>query len=220
MKAIVLLSGGMDSTTLLYKVKRQCDDVKALTIEYGQRHNKEVLAAGKTCQKLKVDWLLLSLHDLKKVMKGSALTDPAVQVPEGKYDEPVMKQTVVSNRNMILLSIAGAYAISLGYDLISYAAHTGDHAIYPDCRPEFFKACELTINIGNWGKSLKIYVPFAFLDKTQILREGIQLGVDYLLTWTCYKGDLQPCGKCGACVERAEAFTKVGIPDPLLKEVK
>lgn len=215
MKAIVLLSGGMDSTTLLYLMKEQCE-VKALTINYNQRHSKEILAAGKTCNKLGIEWLLLNLSDLKKVMKGSALTDD-IEVPKGRYDSTTMIQTVVSNRNMIFLSIAAACALSLKYDIVAYAAHRGDHVIYPDCREPFFKSCEATINIGNtWNKPIAIQVPFAHYSKTDILKTGVMLGVDYSLTWTCYVGDLKPCGKCGACIEREEAFKEVGMEDPLL----
>lgn len=217
MKVIILLSGGMDSTTLLYLMKETENEVKALTINYSQRHNKEILAAGKTCAGLGIPWIMLNLNDLKYVMKGSSLTDN-IPVPEGRYDEEAMKQTVVPNRNMIFLSIAAAWSISLGYNAIAYAAHTGDHAIYPDCREEFFRSCETTINEGNWGDSIALLAPFISYNKTDILRLGQVLNVDYSLTWTCYKGDLMPCGKCGSCIERAEAFKKAGIIDPL--EVK
>lgn len=219
MKTVVLLSGGLDSTTLLYLLKKEYTEVKAVTINYGQRHNKEILAAGKTCLELRVDWILLNFNDLKKVMRGSALTDN-IEVPEGSYNSMTMIQTVVPNRNMIFLSIAAAYALSSKYDAIAYAAHSGDHTIYPDCREPFFKSCEQTINIGNaWNKPVKILAPFVNLSKADILKVGVTLGVDYSKTWTCYKGDLKPCSKCGACIERAEAFKGVGITDPLLKEV-
>lgn len=219
MKIITLLSGGLDSTTLLYLLKKD-HEVKALTINYNQRHNKEILMAGKTCQKLGIDWLLLEIGNIKKILKGSALTDN-IKVPEGRYNSMNMIQTVVPNRNMIFLSLAAAYALSLKYDAIAYAAHAGDHTIYPDCRESFFKSCEATINIGNaWNKPIKILVPFANMSKTDVLKIGVSLGVDYNLTWTCYVGLKEPCGKCGACNERAEAFQEVGVEDPLLKEVK
>jgi len=220
MKAVVLLSGGLDSTTLLYLLKGQCDEVKALTIVYGQKHVREVIAAGQTCKKLGVEWLLLNFTDLKKVVGESALVSKNAEVPEGSYTDETMKQTVVPNRNMILLSVAAAWASTLKFDIIAYAAHAGDHTIYPDCRKPFFTSAETTINIGNWlDKPMKVLVPFSDMPKTDILKLGISIGADYSLTWTCYKGDLRPCGKCGACVERAEAFRVAGFKDPLLEEV-
>lgn len=221
MKIITLLSGGLDSTTLLYLMKRSAEEVKALTINYGQRHNREIIKAGQTCKKLGVDWILLNLNDLRKVMSSSALINTDIKVPEGSYTELTMKQTIVPNRNMIFLSIAAAWALSLNYDGIAYAAHTGDHTIYPDCREAFFTLCEQTINVGNaWNKPIRIYAPFSYLSKADILRIGVALNVDYSLTQTCYKGDITPCGKCGACIERKEAFDAVGAVDPLIKEIE
>ena len=218
MKIIQLLSGGLDSTTLLYKLLNEGHDVHALSIIYGQRHEREMIAAGETCAKLNVPWLMLNLDDLKTVMQGSSLTDE-IDVPLGHYAEESMKQTVVPNRNMIFLSIAAAYAISLQADGIAYAAHAGDHAIYPDCRQPFINSLAHTLSVANmWNKPLIVLAPFINMSKIQILKEGLLLDVDYSRTWTCYNGGSKPCMQCGACVERIEAFLLNNTEDPLLKE--
>ena len=218
MKIIQLLSGGLDSTTLLYKLLNEGHDVHALSIIYGQRHEREMIAAGETCAKLNVPWLMLNLDDLKTVMQGSSLTDE-IDVPLGHYAEESMKQTVVPNRNMIFLSIAAAYAISLKSDGIAYAAHAGDHAIYPDCRQPFINSLAHTLSVANmWNKPLIVLAPFINMSKIQILKEGLLLDVDYSRTWTCYNGGSKPCMQCGACVERIEAFLLNNTEDPLLKE--
>jgi 7-cyano-7-deazaguanine synthase len=126
-----------------------------------------------------------------------------------------MKQTVVPNRNMVLLALATSYAIGIGAEKLFYGAHSGDHAIYPDCRPEFIKAMQDVIKICDWHK-IELEAPFQDIDKGDIAILGKKLNVDYSLSWTCYKGGDKPCGKCGACQERAEAFKKAGYPDPAL----
>jgi 7-cyano-7-deazaguanine synthase len=218
---VVLLSGGLDSTTLLYYVKSIEDGPVAISFRYGQLHSKEVEAAAKTCAFLQVPHKIINL-DIGALLKGSALTDPLVPVPQGHYEDSTMRQTVVPNRNMILLSIAAAWAISIGARKVAYAAHAGDHAIYPDCRPEFLDKVTEAVVVGNsWDLDnpipLRVVAPFIKLTKTDILRLGVNLGVDYRLTWTCYKGEVHPCGKCGACNERAEAFGHLGMKDPLME---
>jgi 7-cyano-7-deazaguanine synthase len=212
--AILILSGGMDSTTLLYDIIQQGYHVKCLSFNYGQKHNRELDYAIRTTTKLGIEHKILDLSILNEVAP-SALTRKEIEMPEGHYTDESMKQTVVPNRNMVLLSLATSYAIGVGYDNIFYGAHAGDHAIYPDCRKEFVKAMQNVIMISDWNP-IKLYAPYLNIDKGQILRKGIKLGVDYNLTWTCYNPSNDfACGKCGSCQERLEAFNDNKIEDPL-----
>lgn len=215
-KMVVVLSGGLDSTTLLYKaIKRQggAEYVKAISFDYGQRHRRELDMAAKTCKVLGVDHKIVDLSCLKDILKGSALTDD-IEVPEGHYEDANMKATVVPNRNMIMASIAIGYAVSLDFDVIALGVHAGDHAIYPDCRPEFIGALAHLSNMANY-KRVGMYCPYLFSNKGEIIKDGIDLGVDYSLTLTCYNGQEKACGKCGSCQERLEAFELNEIKDPI-----
>ena len=211
-KCVALLSGGMDSTTLVYYMKDLGLEVYPLVIYYGQKHDKEIEMAYKTCEKLGLRYQLID-SDLC-LIAPSSLTREGLEVPEGHYEDESMKQTVVPNRNMVFLSYATAYAIGIGADQVAYAAHSGDHAIYPDCRPEFIDAMSHAIKLCDYG-DIYLNCPFMHLDKSDILEIGLKLGVDYSLTWSCYKGLVEACGKCGTCVERLEAFRKVGKDDPI-----
>ena len=212
-KVVLILSGGMDSTTLLYDLIQQGKKVYALTFDYGQKHRKEIEMAGNSCQKLQVPHKIIDLSILNEVAP-SALTRDDWKVPEGHYEEPNMKQTVVPNRNMVMISIAVAYAIGLNAKEVYYAAHAGDHAIYPDCRKEFVEALGKAIKLCDW-EQIELKAPYLGIDKGDIALKGKELGVDYSLTWTCYKGQQKACGKCGSCVERLEAFEKANMDDPL-----
>lgn len=214
-RALVILSGGMDSTTLLHYVKEKGFNIHALTFHYGQRHSKEIGMAAKTCEKLKIPHTIVNVQVLSALMKGSALTD-GIAVPEGHYEDESMKLTVVPNRNSLFINMAMSFAISNEIDTIFYGAHAGDHAIYPDCRPIFVKKIKELAKVVHYTP-LNIEAPFLGIDKAGILALGSALKVDYSLTWTCYKGEDKPCGKCGSCVERAEAFAKLNIVDPLVK---
>ena len=217
-KAVVILSGGMDSTTLLYDVLAQGYEVKALSFNYNQRHNIELEMAEKTCKQLGVEHKILDLSVLNEVAP-SALTRKEISVPEGHYEDENMKQTVVPNRNMVLISLAASYAIGIKADVLFYGAHGGDHAIYPDCRPEFVEKMKSVVEIADWHK-VTLEAPYLPLDKGDIAIKGKELGVDYSKTWTCYNpqiinGEYRACGKCGSCQERLEAFEKAGMKDPI-----
>ena len=214
MKTIIILSGGMDSTTLLYKLLKEGKEVEALSFDYGQRHKKELDFAKITCEKLGVPHKRVNLSFLKELLYNSALTGD-IDIPEGHYEDESMKLTVVPNRNMIMASIAIGYAVNVNADEVALGVHAGDHAIYPDCRPEFVFALRKIAEIANF-KPIEIYAPFLFIDKADIAILGKELGVDYSNTWTCYKGQAIPCGKCGACRERAEAFSKAELEDPIV----
>jgi 7-cyano-7-deazaguanine synthase len=144
------------------------------------------------------------------------LVTDGVAVPHGHYAAESMKATVVPNRNMILLAVAIGRAVAVGAEAVAYAAHAGDHTIYPDCRPEFVDALAQAALLCDW-RPIQILRPFVSWTKGAIVREGVRLGVPFELTWSCYEGEERPCGKCGTCVERAEAFAQEGIVDPVFR---
>lgn len=212
-KAVCVLSGGLDSTTLLYDILNQGYDVHCISFDYGQKHNKELEFAKKTCDKLKVEHIILDMKEMNKIAP-SAITRDDIEVPEGHYEEDSMKSTVVPNRNMVLISLATTYAISIKSQHVFYGAHAGDHAIYPDCRKEFVEAMQEAIMLCDWV-GINLHAPYIHMDKSDIVSRGKQLNVDYLLTWTCYCGRDKACGKCGSCQERLEAFEKNEMKDPM-----
>ncbi len=213
MKALVLFSGGLDSTVLAAQLLADGAETRLLSIDYGQRHAKELNKAEKIAQALGLPHRILRLPDLGPLLGGSSLTDDQVELPEGHYAEESMKATVVPNRNMILLALAGGHALSIGFDTIAYAAHAGDHTIYPDCRPEFADAMEKALGLADW-QNLNLHRPFVNFSKEELVRKGNELGAPLELTWSCYAGREKHCGKCGTCVERKEAFALAKVEDP------
>lgn len=213
MRTVLILSGGLDSTTLLYKLLADGEEVGCLSFDYGQRHRRELGCAAQVCRLLGVEHHVVELYPLQPLLAGSALSDPGVEVPEGRYSEETMRVTVVPNRNMIMLSIGIAWAVSAKATRVVYAAHSGP-ATYPDCRSEFVVLVDALARIYDWHP-VRVEAPFVHMDKGQIVRLGLSLGVPYQRTWTCYKGGEYPCGVCGACIERREAFEAAGVPDPL-----
>ncbi|MDN3651202.1 7-cyano-7-deazaguanine synthase QueC [Thalassotalea ponticola] len=215
-KVVVIYSGGMDSFTVLNKALRDGKQVYALTFDYGQKHVKEIDFAAKVCAELSIEHKVIDITAINQLLSGSSLTDD-IDIPEGHYEEESMKSTVVPNRNMILLSLAVGYAVSVGASQVYYGAHSGDHAIYPDCRPEFVEKMNDVCQIANY-QAVEIYSPYLRDSKIDILTDGLKMGLDYSKTWTCYNGRDKACGKCGACQERLEAFAKNNATDPLLYE--
>ena len=203
----------MDSTVLLYRLTKDGDELKALSINYGQRHSKEIEYAESICKNLGVEHRVANLVSLSELLSGSALTSDDLEVPEGHYAEDNMKATVVPNRNMILLSVAAGWAISSEFDRVAYAAHSGDHAIYPDCRNEFADALDATIRLADW-REVSLYRPFVDCAKADLVKLGAELGVPFEKTWSCYKGLDLHCGRCGTCIERREAFHLAEVHDP------
>ena len=214
-RVVLIISGGLDSTTLLYRLKHEKKDVFTITFDYGQKHQKEIEYAQRTCKKLGISQRIVSLEELTRagIFGTNALTSDRA-VPEGHYSDENMASTVVPNRNMIMLSIAFAYAISVKAEEVYYGAHAGDHAIYPDCRPSFVHSMQSVARLCHYWP-IKLCVPYLHVPKGEIVREGLKLKVDYALTWTCYKGQEVACGKCGSCVERLEAFAVNNHTDPL-----
>ena len=212
-KTILIYSGGLDSTALLYQLKAEGREVKTLSINYGQKHIKELVAARYITSNLGVEHQIVDLSAIRPLLVGSSQTDDSITVPDGHYAEEVMKKTIVSNRNMLMLSVAGAWAISSKYDTIAYAAHAGDHAIYPDCREEFVKPLNEALENADWHK-VSIERPFISTTKAGIVKVGSKLNVPFAQTWSCYKGGDKHCGTCGTCYERREAFIEAEITDP------
>jgi len=215
-QVVVIYSGGMDSFTALNKAIQSGYQVAALTFNYGQKHLKEIDYAQKVCQELGIEHKVVDISAINQLIQGSSLTSDA-PIPEGHYEAESMQSTVVPNRNMILLSLAIGYASSIGASKVFYGAHSGDHAIYPDCRPEFVKKMNDVSLIANY-QPVEICTPFLNDSKITILKQGLAMGLDYNNTWTCYNGRKKACGKCGACQERLEAFKENGLSDPLSYE--
>ena len=211
MKTILIYSGGLDSTVLLYHLINEGHEVKCLSIDYGQKHKKEIDAAKYFCRKLNTQHEIIDLTSLKKLINSSSLTSEK-EVPEGHYAEENMKITVVPNRNMIMLSLAIGWAINEKYDNVAYAAHNGDHTIYLDCREEFVDLVSQASQIADFHP-ISIIRPFIFLSKADIAKLAGEYKVEIENTWSCYKGGSYHCGKCGTCIERIEALELSDIKD-------
>ena len=213
MKVCVLLSGGMDSVTALHHAAREHDVVSALSFDYGSKHNaSEIPCAQWHAAQLGVPHTVIALPFVNEHF-ASDLLQSGGDIPDGHYAEENMKRTVVPFRNGIMLSIAAGFAESRGAEGLVIAAHSGDHAIYPDCREPFMQAMSDAIRLGTYVE-IEVIRPFIHTDKTGIARLGEELAVDFARTWSCYKGGATHCGTCGTCVERREAFLLAGIADP------
>ncbi len=208
--SILILSGGMDSTTLLYDYKDRI--ALALTFDYGSKHNaREIPFARLHCQRLGIEHIVIHLDFINQYFESSLLLS-GTDIPEGNYDDQNMRSTVVPFRNGIMLSIAVGMAESRGLKVVMMANHGGDHAIYPDCRPDFVSAFDAAAHAGTYiGVSL--FSPYTHLTKADIARRGKLLGIDYSETWSCYKGGEHHCGLCGTCTERRQALNEAGITD-------
>lgn len=207
----MVLSGGMDSTTMLHEF---ADAIAlAVSFNYGSNHNaREIDCARRNCALLGIELLVIDLPFIGQLFDSSLLSG-ADSVPEGNYDDENMRSTVVPFRNGIMLAIAAGIAESRRLRRIMIANHGGDHAIYPDCRPGFVDAMSRAIIEGTYDH-IEIFAPYTNIDKAQIARRGADIGVDYSLTYSCYKGRERHCGRCGTCTERRQAFSIAGIPDP------
>ena len=213
MKVVVLLSGGLDSVTALHHMAATEKVVAALSFDYGAKHNaRELPCAADQCRSLHIPNRIVSLNFMADAFKSDLLKSGGI-IPDGHYEEQSMKKTVVPFRNGIFLSLGTGYAESLGADAIAIAAHAGDHTIYPDCREDFLSPMSQAMEKGTYAK-IKLLRPFVSMDKTSIVRRGVELKINYARTWSCYKGGALHCGTCGTCIERREAFMNAGIPDP------
>ena len=213
MKVVVLCSGGMDSVTALLWARREHEVQAVVSFDYGAKHNhREIPFAREHAASLGVRHEVIALDFVERLFASDLLKGGGA-VPDGHYEEKIMKQTVVPFRNAIMLSIACGFAESMGAEGLVIAAHGGDHAIYPDCREEFMRAMGEAMQLGTYA-GVQLLRPFIAMTKGQIVAEGARLGVDFARTWSCYKGGAVHCGTCGTCVERREAFMQTGVADP------
>lgn len=208
--SIIVVSGGMDSITMLYEYK---DSIAVgISFNYGSKHNdKEIAFARLHCQRLGIEHIEIPLGFMQQYFTSSLLIG-GEDIPEGNYNDENMKSTVVPFRNGIMLAIAAGMAESRGLKHVMLANHGGDHAIYPDCRPGFVNAMSEAISNGTYD-GITIVAPYTNITKTDIAKKGAELGIDYSETWSCYKGGDIHCGKCGTCTERKEALRDAGIDD-------
>jgi 7-cyano-7-deazaguanine synthase len=207
---LLILSGGMDSTTLLYDYQERI--ALAVSFDYGSNHNaREIPFAQLHCQRLGIEHLVIPLAFMGQYFKSSLL-EGGNAIPEGHYADENMKSTVVPFRNGIMLSVAVGLAESRGLQYVMMANHGGDHTIYPDCRPEFVEAFNAAARAGTFV-GIGLLSPYTHISKADIARRGKELGIDYAETWSCYKGGEKHCGRCGTCVERREALAEAGIID-------
>ena len=224
MKALVLVSGGLDSTTCFALAVKEYghENVVGLSIFYGQRHDKEIKAADAVCEYYKVEHITLDLSTMFQFSDCTLLQHSDGEIPEESYDKQLEKtngkpvSTYVPFRNGLFLSSAAAIALSKGCSKIYYGAHADDAAgnAYPDCSSDFNNAMNTAIYEGS-GKQLTIEAPFINKNKSGVVKLGMELGVPYELTWSCYEGHDKACGKCGTCIDRIAAFELNGIKDPI-----
>lgn len=221
-KAVVLLSGGLDSTTCAYVARSQGYAVYAISFDYGQRLKRELDSARQVAAAVGAAEHVVMAFDMTR-WGGSALTDSAIEVPTGRSVaemESTIPVTYVPARNTLFLSFGLSYAEAVGAEAIFIGVNAYDYSGYPDCRPEFISAFQEVARLGTKagveGQPIRIEAPLLHLDKAGIVRLGQSVGADYGLTWTCYQGGESPCGTCDSCLLRAKGFAEVGVSDPLL----
>ena len=208
---ILILSGGMDSVTLLYDYQERI--ALAISFDYGSNHNaREIPFARMHCERLGIPHHVIPLDFMSTYFRSSLLSG-ADDIPEGHYADENMKSTVVPFRNGIMLAIATGMAETNDLSYVMMANHGGDHTIYPDCRPEFVEAFDAAAHAGTFN-GVHLLSPYCHMSKSQIAARGRELGINYAETWSCYKGGDKHCGRCGTCIERKEALAEAGIPDP------
>jgi len=216
-KAVSIVSGGIDSSTLIYDLANKHVDVYGLTFVYGQKHSKEIQAAEKISSKLGIEHKVVDISSIKELLDSSALINPTVpipNVPETAEHYDALKATIVPNRNSIFLSLAVAYAVKIGADGVFYGAHFSDRGVYPDCRREFVDAFMHAERVATDNFELIVEAPFVNMNKSDIVRLGSALKVPYHLTWSCYRGEAKHCGTCSSCRERKRAFLEAEVKDP------
>lgn len=209
--AVMVLSGGMDSVSMLHEYARFI--ALAVSFDYGANHgSRELACAAENCRRLGIPHIIIPLTFIAQYF-DSALLSGADAIPEEGYAESNMRSTVVPFRNGIMLAVAAGIAESRGLSHVMIANHSGDHAIYPDCRPEFIRAMSSATQAGTYP-GIDIVAPYTNLSKSDIARRGATSGVDFSLTYSCYKGGEHHCGRCATCIERRQALADAGIDDP------
>jgi 7-cyano-7-deazaguanine synthase len=208
-KCIIVLSGGIDSSTVAYWAKKQGYNIFAITFRYGQIATKEIECAQKIAEKLEIPIKVIDLSTLKEIFTGvTSLCDETIPMTSN-----FSQSIIVPFRNAIFLSVAVAYAVSIGANRIFYGAQGSDEQFYPDCRKEFYKTFEKTARLGT-NKEILVEAPFNNISKSDIIKIGTELGVPFNLTWSCYLNGQKHCGTCESCINRKKAFNEAGLPDP------
>ncbi|MBN1677774.1 MAG: 7-cyano-7-deazaguanine synthase QueC [Candidatus Thermoplasmatota archaeon] len=225
-EAVVLLSGGLDSSTVLAIARERGFEITALTFDYGQKHRREVDGARRIAGHLKVKKHIVMPLDIGRYV-STALTTGSMEIPQGRTRNEMssgIPSTYVPSRNTVFLSIAASIAESAGAEAVFIAANSVDFSGYPDCTPEFLEAFQKVLDVGTKagkeGRGIRIEAPILLMSKSQIIREAVRLGVPLELTWSCYRGGAKACGRCDSCLLRLEGFSKAGIDDPLEYEVR
>ncbi len=217
-RIVAIVSGGLDSVVLAHDLMQDDPErLRLLSFNYGQRHVKELDAARACANRLGVPHDIIDLRSLAPLIRSSALTDPTRDVPLGHYEAPSMRATVVPNRNMLMIAMAAAVAVSEGADRVAIGVHAGDHAVYPDCRPRFIDVMTAALEVATEGHSVsgfRVLAPYVNMRKQDIVTRGDAIAVPFAETWSCYQGGSVHCGQCGTCVERREAFALAGVTDP------
>ncbi|MFE2179378.1 7-cyano-7-deazaguanine synthase QueC [Streptomyces sp. NPDC059455] len=211
----MVLSGGMDSTTLMAHYAALRFRLIAVTIDYGQRHHREIDSARAVAAHFGADHRVVDLSGFGALLSGSALTDDTVEVPSGHYAEQSMRTTVVPNRNAVLVNVAVAVGVAVRAGTVALGVQAGDHFVYPDCRPAFLTTLRELVAVANEGfPTPQVEAPFMTWSKAQIAEHGTRLGAPLAQSWSCYRGGDTHCGTCGTCYERREAFQEAGVVDP------
>jgi 7-cyano-7-deazaguanine synthase len=221
MSTIVVLSGGMDSTTVAHIVKDTYPgELICVSFDYGQKHKKELFYAEKTADKLDAEWIRVDLSQLASLFKTSALTNEKVNIPDGHYTDKSMGVTVVPNRNSIMFNIAIGIAVDRKASRVFVGTHAGDHPVYPDCRPKFIRQLNILAQVANKGfvdPGFSVIAPFIYDTKSDVVKAGTEYNVNFAEnTWSCYKGEDVHCGLCATCVERRVAFLQANVIDETL----
>jgi 7-cyano-7-deazaguanine synthase len=225
-KAVVLLSGGLDSSVVLAMVLKSGYEVVALTFDYGQRHSRELESARSVASHYGIKAHIVMGLDLGSYGKSS-LTDKSAEVPQDRTKSEIgsgIPSTYVPGRNLVFLSVASSLAESIGAEAVFIAVNSVDFSGYPDCTPEFVEAFQRTLEVGTKagrsGNPVKVIAPIIRLSKAQIVSEAVRLGVPLELTWSCYRGGPKACGRCDSCILRLEGFAEAGLKDPIDYEVR
>lgn len=216
-KAVVILSGGLDSSTLAYHLKASGYDIICVSFDYGQKHIKELDSARVVAKNLDAKHHIINLSFMAQYVQSSSLVNLEIDNPKDEYKRENMLITVVPNRNTMMLSLAWTIACANNAVLLAFGPHKGDNYVYSDCRPEYFIALNEALRLGTIDsrrEELELVAPFVDMTKTDIIKRGVQLNVPFELTWSCYDGQEIHCGTCGTCMQRRQSFITANIIDP------
>lgn len=218
-KAVVVLSGGLDSVTLMYHLYDKGYDLTAVSFDYGQKHVKELEGATLAAKALQAQHHIIDLTFMRDSILSSSLVNQNINNPKGEYSRDNMLVTVVPNRNTMMLSLAWTIACDIGANIVAFAPHKGDSYVYADCRPEYVTAMNTALRIGSIdsrSENLELIAPFLQVTKAEIVKHGAELGVPFANTWSCYDGEDIHCGICGTCIQRRQAFIEANVVDPTM----